>query len=82
MLAFDYCFLPADERWLAGHNIFLPFFLRSLSTLRPVGLAMRVRKPDVRRRALTYKGSQRFNVTICLMPVVISEILIQDAHQP
>jgi hypothetical protein len=49
----NYCFLPALDRWLAGHSTFLPFFLRSFSNLRPVGLAMRVRNPDVRRRALS-----------------------------
>jgi hypothetical protein len=47
-----HCFLPAVERVLAGQMILRPFLRRALSSLRPVGLAMRVRKPDVRRRAL------------------------------
>ena len=73
-----YCFLPAVERWLAGHRFFLPFFLRSFSTLRPVGLAMRVRKPEVRRRALqtadttprwTYKLGSTQGMHICHIAV-------------
>jgi hypothetical protein len=38
---------------LAGQMFLRPFLRRSFSTRRPVLLCMRVRKPEVRRRALT-----------------------------
>lgn len=53
-----YCFLPADERSLAGHRFLRPFLRRSFSTRRPVLLCMRVRKPEVRRRALQQEAWQ------------------------
>jgi len=53
-----YCFLPADERVLAGQMFLRPFLRRSFNTLRPVLLAMRVRKPEVRRRALQQHSSR------------------------
>lgn len=52
-----YCFLPAEERSLAGHRFLRPFLRRSFSTRRPVVLCMRVRNPEVRRRALQHTAT-------------------------
>jgi hypothetical protein len=67
--------LPALERVLAGQMFFLPLFLRSFSTLRPVGLAMRVRKPEVRRRALQGNEQQLSDKTCaaCMLEWVIDD---------